>query len=46
MACALARGLVHPHLGHRVRAQDEQLRLDELDDVVADCELGADVALR
>src|SRR2546430_13536700 len=35
------RGLVHAHLGHRVRAQDDELRLDELEDLVADGELAA-----
>jgi len=34
------RGLVHPHLRHRVRAQDDQLRFHELEDLVADRELG------
>ena len=37
-------GLVHADLRHRVRAQDEQLGLDELDDLVADRELAAAVA--
>src|SRR3989440_1404684 len=38
------RGLVHAHLRHRVRAQDDQLRLHELEDVVADRELAAAAA--
>src|SRR2546421_5829456 len=38
------RGLMHADLRHRVRAQDDQLRLHELEDVVADRELAAAAA--
>jgi hypothetical protein len=41
---ARARGLVHADLRHRVRAQDDQLGLHELEDFVADRELAAAVA--
>jgi hypothetical protein len=38
-------GLVHADLGHPVRAQDDQLALHQLDDLVADRELAAIGAL-
>jgi hypothetical protein len=41
---ARERGLVHRHLRPRIRAQDEELRLHQLDDLVADGELGPVVA--
>src|SRR5687767_11615862 len=37
-------GVVHPGLRHRVRAEDNQLELDELDDLVADREFRAAAA--
>src|SRR5439155_6614297 len=37
-------GLVHADLWHRVRAQDDQLRLDAFEDLAADRELGAAAA--
>jgi hypothetical protein len=39
------RRLREPHLGHRLAAQDDQLWLHEIDDLVAHRELGAGATL-